>query len=788
MKVPQNIPVLPIRDTVVFPGVVMPVSVGRPKTLAAVDAAKLADNWVLLVTRRVENDKESKAEDLYKIGTLCKIEKIKGTHESGYSVLVRGESRQKVTQYEEQKGGYITAKIEEFRDRGALDKPVETALIQSVKNIAKEILNLLPADTTRLAELLEGLDDLSHLSFLCAANLELPRVKKQELLEMDSVKERVLVLLELMQAQKDSLSIQSDIRDRLSKKMSRVQRESILREHLRAIKEELGEGKEDKEDELRLKIEKASMPEAVEKVALDELARLEAMGPSSSEAHVIRTYLDYLIAMPWKPSKQKDIDIEDARKILDEDHYGLSKIKKRIIEHLATMKLTKGGKAPILLLVGPPGVGKTSLGQSIARALDRKFIRASLGGVRDEAEIRGHRRTYVGAMPGRIVQGIKRAGSTNPVFLLDEIDKLSQGYAGDPASALLEVLDPEQNATFSDHYLDVPYDLSKAFFIATANTLDTIPAPLRDRMEVIELTGYTTSEKLHIAKNHLLPKEMDEHGITKEKLKVSDAALLKIIHSHTREAGVRELRRLLASVCRAMTEKILKTKEDETLVVEPKDVEELLGPDRFIHEVAEKIASPGVVTGLAWTPMGGEILFIESRLMPGDGKLTLTGSLGDVMKESAQIALSLVRSHLPTLVPGFEYAKKDLHIHVPSGGIPKDGPSAGVALFSTLSSLFMNRGIDPRTAMTGEITLRGAVMPVGGIKEKVTAAHRAGIEKVILPKQNEKDMRDVPEEVRTQLKVVFVENVAELIKELFGEAPVTVPPLKAQSDSVQVCT
>ncbi len=770
MKHSKNIPVLPVRDTVIFPGIIMPVSVGRKKTLAAVDAAKASDNWILLVTRKTEDDKDCSPEDLYHVGTLCKIEKIKGTHESGYTVLVRGESRQTLSHLQEQ-NGYITADAETLIDKAGLDEGVEKALVQSLKLMAKEILNLLPSDTSRLTELLEGLDDLSHLSFLCAANLEITRHKKQELLETESVKERVLALLELMQSQKDSLTIQSDIRDRLSKKMNRVQRETILREHLRAIKEELGESKEEEQDELRTKIQKASMPKEVEKIALEELNRLEAMGPSSSESHVIRTYLDYLIAMPWIHKEANNIDIDFARKTLDEDHYGLDKVKKRIIEHLATMKLTSGAKAPILLLVGPPGVGKTSIAQSIAKSLGRKFVRASLGGVRDEAEIRGHRRTYVGAMPGRIVQAIRRAGETNPVFLLDEIDKLSTGYGGDPSAALLEVLDPEQNTTFSDHYLDVSYDLSKVFFVTTANSLDSIPAPLRDRMEVIEVNGYTTGEKLHIAKNHLLPKELKDHGITKEKLKVSDAALIRVIHNHTREAGVRELKRLLAALSRAMSEKILKSQPLEYFQLEPKDIEEILGPDRFIHEVAEKASAPGVVTGLAWTPQGGEILFIESSLMPGEGKLILTGSLGDVMKESAQIALSLVRANLPTLVPGFEYVKKDLHIHVPSGAIPKDGPSAGVALFTTIASLFMGKGIDPRIAMTGEITLRGAIMPVGGIKEKVTAAHRAGIERVILPKRNEKDLRDVPDEVKTQLKIEYVENVTQLLESLFDKAP-----------------
>jgi ATP-dependent Lon protease len=551
--------------------------------------------------------------------------------------------------------------------------------------------------------------------------------------------------------------------------MGKMQREAILRQHLDAIREELGEGDTtQKSSDYRKKIDGAGMPEEVKKVAIEELKRLESVGNNNPEAHVIRNYLDLLCAMPWNKQAEDTIDLDTARRVLDADHYGLEKIKKRILQHLAVMKLKKSGKGPILLFVGPPGVGKTSLGASIARALGRKFVRGSLGGVRDDAEIRGHRRTYIGAMPGRIVQGIKRAGENNPVFMLDEIDKLSRGFQGDPASALLEVLDPEQNSKFLDHYLDVPFDLSGVVFIATANTLESIPAPLLDRMEIIELTGYTTAEKLHIAKNHLVPKELKEHGLTAEQVVFADDTLMRVITHYTREAGVRDLQRKIASLLRAATEKVVRAAPGTTVRIEVADLVDELGEERFIHEVAERVATPGVATGLAWTPLGGEILFIESSLMSGTGRLILTGQLGDVMKESAQIALSLVRSRLPDVVPGFEYEKKDLHIHVPAGAIPKDGPSAGIAILTTIASLFLGRSVSPRTAMTGEITLRGAVMPVGGIKEKVIAAHRAGIERVILPKKNERDLKEVPAEVRAGLKFELVENASEVLKLTLG--------------------
>ncbi len=757
------IPVLPVRNLVVFPGTAVPVRVGRPKSIQAVKDAAENGKWILVVAaKEAEDEKEVTPSQLYHVGTLAKIEKIRGNEKEGFQVLIRGESREKISEYKVE-GGCIRAKSELWPEKNDLDERVSGALLQSLKQTAKEILGLLPTDTRQLEELVSGLEDLSFLSYLCAANLEIPLEKKQELLEINSLKDRVLTLLDQMTLQKASLQVQSEIRDRLSNKMGKVQREAILRQHLNAIKEELGEGDETTANEsYRKRIDEAGMPEEVKKTALEELKRLETIGSNSPESHVIRNYLDLLCALPWSKSSEEKIDLDAARKVLNDDHYGLDKIKKRILQHLAVMKLKEKGRGPILLFVGPPGVGKTSLGQSIAKALGRKFVRGSLGGVRDDAEIRGHRRTYIGAMPGRIIQGIKRAGENNPVFLLDEIDKVSRSFQGDPASALLEVLDPEQNSNFLDHYLDVPFDLSKVMFIATANTLDTIPGPLLDRMEVIDLSGYTTAEKLHIGKNHLLPKQLKEHGLTAEQMTVGDEALLRIITHYTREAGVRELQRHLGAVCRAVAEKVVTS--NGSIRVERADLEEMLGPERFLHEVAERLSAPGVVTGLAWTPQGGEILFIETGVMPGTGRLTITGQLGDVMKESAQIALSLVRSQLPHFVPGLEYEKKDLHIHVPSGAIPKDGPSAGVALLTALASLFSGKSVDSKLAMTGEITLRGAVMPVGGIREKVMAAHRAGIERLILPKRNERDLKDVPEEVKEALKIEFVETVSEVLK------------------------
>ncbi len=758
----RSIPVLATRNVVIFPGTTLPLNVGRAKSLAAIDTAQLGDGLIVAITQRSDDNADPSEGELYKVGTLCKIEKQRGSAEHGYQILVRGVRRVRITAHQSDKP-YLAVTVEALDDVRDGDEKTIVALVTNIKSMAKDILGLIPGDTRQVAELIAGLDDAQLLTNLCAEYLEVPLATKQELLEMTSLKQRSLKLLELMQMQKEALQLQSEIREKLATKMGKHQREAILREQMRTIKEELGDDDGKASDDYADKVKKSPMPESVKKTALDEAKRLADLGNSSPETHVIRNYLDLLLAMPWDTSTTDNLDLVQARQSLDTDHYGLEKIKKRIIQHLAVLKLKQDRKGSILLFVGPPGVGKTSLGQSIAKALGRKFARVSLGGVRDDAEIRGHRRTYVGAMPGRIIQALKRTGVNNPVFMLDEIDKLGRGYGGDPAAALLEVLDPEQNSAFGDHYLDVPFDLSKVFFIATANNLESIPGPLLDRMEVIDLSGYTTAEKLHIAKNHLIPKQLTEHGMKPEQLRLADDALMRLITHHTREAGVRDLERKLSEVMRYMTEKVIDA-DGLPLTVELSDLEEAVGPERYVHEVAERVVPAGVVTGLAWTPVGGEILFIEASLMPGSGKLTLTGQLGDVMKESAQIALSLVRSNLPLYVPGFDYDKKDIHIHVPAGAIPKDGPSAGVAMLTTLASLFTGRRVSPVLAMTGEITLRGSVMPVGGIKEKVMAAHRAGIERIILPKRNQKDLRDVPDEVKDQLKFEFAETAEEVLK------------------------
>jgi ATP-dependent Lon protease len=771
------IPVIPSRNVIVFPGSTVPMRVGRARSKAALERATREDNHIILLAQKSEQvDGDPKPGDLFAIGTLCRIERVLGTSDQGYQVLLRGISRVEVSQFEaseNQADTCLLARANELPDRKDLDEATAKALLDTTKALAQEILTLVPGDTRQIEHLVDALSDLPLLVNLCAENIQVPLSKKQVLLSTLSLKGRALELLQLMQSQKEALTLQSEIREKLSTRMGKQQRELILREQLKAIQEELGEGAGARESSYEKKIEDARMPDEVAKVARSEASKLEGTPNSSPEANVIRNYLDLMCAMPWSVASEDAIDLIGARESLDSDHYGLDKIKKRIVQHLAVMKLKQNGKGSILLLVGPPGVGKTSLGQSIAKATGRKFARISLGGMRDDSEIRGHRRTYIGALPGRIIQGIKRAGVNNPVLMLDEIDKLSRGFAGDPAAALLEVLDPEQNTTFTDHYLDVPFDLSKVFFIATANSIESIPPALLDRMEVIEVAGYTTAEKLHIARNHLLPKQLGEHGMTATQVTLSDEALLRMITHHTREAGVRELQRLITAVCRATTEKVLEAPNSDPILVGADQLEDLIGPEKYLHEVAERLVPAGVVTGLAWTPRGGEILFVESSLMPGSGKLTLTGQLGDVMKESAQIALSLLRSNLPAIVPGFDYEKKDIHVHVPAGAIPKDGPSAGVTMLTALASLFSGVVVSPKLAMTGEVTLRGAVTPVGGIKEKVLGAHRAGIERIILSKRNERDLKEVPEDIKAQIQFVFVETVPELLKAALGLEPDT---------------
>lgn len=800
----KPLPVVASRNFVLFPERTVPLIINRPQSIKAIDRAAAADMWIVVVAQRSEaDDKNILPKDLFHYGTLAKIEKIVGGKDHGYQLTIRGDRRVKFLNLENV-DGYLNGRVEIADDIVDCDEATRKVLVKSVKTLANEILELIPADTRSLAELVDAIDDLSVLLPMCVESLEIPLSKKQEILETLGVKARTLLALEMMAEQKESLKVQSDIRHRLQQKIGKQQREAILREQMAAIRKELGDedGEGDSASYVQ-KIQAANLPEAVKKVGLDEAKRLESIGSQSPETHVIRNYLDLLLTLPWNEATTDQFDLDAARAVLNEDHFGLDKIKKRIVQHLAVMKLKQGKKGSILLFVGPPGVGKTSLGESIAKAMGRKFVRVAVGGVRDDAEIRGHRKTYVGAMPGRVIQGMKRIGVNNPVFLLDEIDKLGRGYGGDPAAALLEVLDPEQNQTFTDHYLDVPYDLSHVFFIATANSLDSIPGPLLDRMEVIDLSGYTTAEKLHIAKRHLWPKQLAEHGLEGSAVQITDSAILKIIHGHTREAGVRDLQRKIQMVCRWAAEKTLEgTKAKElSLVNEGREAEEskavevlqidsgivsdIFGSDRFTHDVTERLVPAGVVTGLAWTPVGGDILFIEATQMPGTGKLILTGQLGDVMKESAQIALSLVRSNLAAFIPGGEFDKRDIHIHVPSGAIPKDGPSAGVAMLTTLASLMTGNRVSPKLAMTGEITLRGSVTPVGGIKEKVLAAHRAGVEHVILPRRNEKDLADIPEDVRNQLVIHLVDHVNEVIEIALGMhdvfAPLALPPAMGET-------
>ena len=709
---------------------------------------------------------ENNETDHAKVGTLVKIDHH-NLQSQGLDLQLEGLAKVQILEFS--KNIPLMASFEFLEDKDDLDEQTRLVLQNSIQKASDEILEMIDG-SGQIREVIKGFSHVDHLINFCLQHMPIDVKDKQEFLELTSQKARGLKVLELLSRQRESIKLQREMAEKISEGSGKTHRENIIREQMRVLKDELGEGKSKKGGkDYRQLIEDAGMPDEVKKISLEEVEKLEAQGPGNPETSVIRNYLDLLTALPWKDPASSEMDLVKAREILNQDHFGLEKIKDLIIQHLAVMKLKKDKKGFNLLLVGPPGVGKTSLGKSIARAMNRPFIRASLGGVRDDAEIRGHRRTYIGALPGRIIQSMKRSGSRNPVFLLDEIDKLSRNWGGDPSSALLEVLDPEQNNTFQDHYLEVPYDLSQVFFIATANSLENVPAPLLDRMEVIHLSGYTQKEKFHIALDHLIPKQLEEHGMTKDQLDISQDVLEKLIGEFTRESGVRELQRKVAALCRIYSEKVVNAKmEDLPIKVAADNLEDLLGRRAMTHEEAGKDNPPGVVTGLAWTPLGGDILFIESTSMPGSGKLTLTGQLGDVMKESAQIALSLIRSQLPLLTSHFPFKDTDIHVHVPSGAIPKDGPSAGIALLSALTSLVLGRKVDPHWAFSGEVTLRGAVTPVGGIKEKVIAAHQSGITNIVLCRKNEKDLKDVPEEVKSQLTFHFVDRVSEVLEKVFG--------------------
>ena len=771
-QIPSLLPVLPIRNAVLFPSVSMPLVVGRGRSLKALERAETGEGLLVVISQKIITPGDPDPSDLHRTGTLCKIESATplGQGEAASrQIVVTGIIRFQVATLEQNPDGYLAARGEIVADIHTPDTVRNEALFFNLKEISREILELLPGGTEPLVRLIERVDDSSYLSNVCASYLNLSIQQKQELLETVQVERRMELLLNYMRKEREVLSLQREIRDKMSERLNKAQREALLREQLRTIRTELGEETNDEStDEIETKIREAGLPEEAGKQASEELRRLKALPPNSAEYHVIRSYLEWLAALPWSKRTEATLEVERARVILDEDHYGLESVKRRILQFLAVAKLKNDLHGPILCLVGPPGVGKTSLGSSIARALGRKFIRTSLGGVRDEAEIRGHRRTYVGALPGRILQSIKRAGTRNPLMMLDEIDKLRADFHGDPSAAMLEVLDPEQNRSFTDHYIDVPFDLSDVFFICTANVTDTIPPALKDRMEIIEVNGYTSVEKLQIAKRYLIPKLLRDHGIKPEWVTLPDETIEKIISHHTREAGVREMERKIAALFRAAAEVIVKEPRaaEPHILLTPERLKELLGPERFFPEFAERAARPGVATGLAWTPNGGDLLFIEAAAMStGSGKLILTGQLGDVMKESAQIAVSLARSLLPPIIQRtLDFSTHDIHIHVPAGAIPKDGPSAGVTVLTALASLIMNRPINPSIAMTGEITLRGVILPVGGIKEKVLAAQRGGLKTLILPMRNEQDLEDVPKEVKDQLRFIFVQTVDELLQ------------------------
>ena len=765
-KKTESLPVLPIKNTVIFPGVALSLMVGRKKSIGAVKRAQATGNLIVAVTQKETSEGDPLPTQLYKVGTLARIERITGSEDQGFHIVIRGVGRYEVDGFEDA-GDCLVMNGHAMPDAPEPDAEAIDVLGTSLRELAKEVIEMMPGETERLQELLGRTHEAAQTANVISGSFEFPVDKKQELLELSTLRLRLEKLIESLRHHRETLLLQSELREKMSRRFGKQQREVILREQMKAIREELGEPATEGGDELREKLDKLALSEEARKVVQEELKRLDNLGNSSPESHVIRSYLDLIAALPWDQPAAQAIDLEAARKILDEDHFGLDRVKQRIIQHLAVMKRKADLRGPILCFVGPPGVGKTSLGQSIARALGRKFVRGSLGGVRDDAEIRGHRRTYIGAMPGRVIQGIKRAGTTDPVFMLDEIDKLSRSFQGDPAAALLEVLDPEQNGKFLDHYLDVPYDLSKVFFVATANSLDSIPGPLLDRMEIIELSGYTQAEKAHIALTHLIPKQAKEHGFADGQVVIPDELLATIITSYTREAGVRDLQRRIGGLFRVAAEKAAGDVAFP-ITVQAEWLEELFGPERQLSESVGTEMPPGVVTGLAWTPHGGDILYVEATSMPGKGQLTLTGQLGDVMKESAQIGLSLVRSHLGPYSTAFEFDKRDIHVHFPAGAIPKDGPSAGVTLVTALASLITGNKVDSKLAMSGEVTLRGAVLPVGGIKEKVIAAHRSGIRKLILPLRNQRDLREVPEDVRKDLEVTFVSTVVELLHAALG--------------------
>jgi ATP-dependent Lon protease len=761
--------ILPVRNLVVFPGVILPVAMKRPKTVAGAQEAVRTEAKVGFLLQKDPQTEDPGFDDLHRLGTVASIVRYITAPDGTHHLVCQGERRFRVL---DAVAGfpYLVARVEYLNDTGASHPEVE-ARSQHLKQMAMEAIALLPQAPAELGNSLQAIESPAALADTIASFLDVKPAEKQSLLEVIDLRERLERVTKLLARRVEVLKLSRQIEEQTKEAIDDRQREIVLREQLRQIQKELGDESGGEElAELGETIAKAGMPPDIEEHARKELKRLERMNEASGEYSMARTYLDTLIALPWSKLDDESIDIARARGILDADHYGLEKIKKRIVEYLAVRKLNPQGRSPILCFVGPPGVGKTSLGQSIARSLGLKFQRASLGGTHDEAEIRGHRRTYIGALPGNIIQALRKAGTRNPVLMLDEIDKLGRGIQGDPASALLEVLDPEQNSTFRDNYLGVPFDLSKVLFIATANQLDTIPGPLRDRMEIIELTGYTEEEKVEIGRRYLVRRQLEANGLKPEQVTVTDEALRHIARDYTREAGCRNLEREIGAVLRNVAVRIAEGKV-ESARLDADEVREILGAPRFENEVAMRVSVPGVATGLAWTPVGGDILFIEATRIPGKGALILTGQLGDVMKESAQAALSLVKSQSEALgLDPLLFEKSDIHVHVPAGAIPKDGPSAGVAMYTALVSLLTGRTVSHDVAMTGEISLRGLVLPVGGIKEKTVAAHRAGIRTVLLPARNRKDLEDIPESVRGEVEFVWLERVEDATARAFGGA------------------
>ncbi|MGD9185182.1 MAG: endopeptidase La [Desulfobacterales bacterium] len=780
--IPSELPILPLRNTVAFPFSMMPLSVGIPRSVNLVNDALNGDRLIGLVGMKYPEIEEPLPGQTYEVGTIAKVEHVTRSADNSLQVIVQGIERFRIDYWIADKP-YLKAHIAIAPDK--IEKDLELdALQRNLRELAQQVVALSPKFPKEVADYLSQVKDPRYLVYLVASGTGLEVLKAQQILEIDSLKEKYRLLIGHLTREKEVLTIGKKIESEAREEMNKAQREYYLRQQLRAIQKELGESEpgQSEIDEYRLKIDDAALPEEALKEAERELKRLGGMSPQAAEYSVIKTYLDWLIDLPWSKASEDQSDIGRARAVLDEDHYGLEDVKQRLIEYLAVRKLIQERVKPeatekavepseamgvILSFAGPPGVGKTSLGQSIARALGRKFTRMSLGGMRDEAEIRGHRRTYIGAMPGRIIQALKRAGTRNPVFMLDEVDKIGVDWRGDPSSALLEVLDPAQNKAFRDHYLDVDFDLSDVIFITTANQLETIPAPLRDRMEIIQLDGYTEYEKLQIAQRHLVPRQLKAHALADEEITFTAEALRKIVQDYTREAGVRNLERQLGAVCRKSVVKIA-AQEWSHVIITPELIREYLKKEKFESELSENIEIPGIATGLAVTAVGGDILFIEATRMNGRGKLTLTGQLGDVMRESAQIAHSYVRSKAAELgVDPNRFEKTDVHLHVPAGAVPKDGPSAGVAMAMAMASLFSGHPVRGDVGMTGEVTLRGRVLPVGGIKQKILAAHRAGLTTVILPKRNEKDLEDLPDEVRNTLIFVTVDRIDEALKVVF---------------------